>query len=90
MRGITLSLGNLKNKFFQLCFLPSYYSNASPMMNLSSYNLFYQKPSENLGSKQIGFRVAKNKSPKSSSTTVHALDSEEISLESIHPIYNWF
>ena len=70
-----------------LC-LPSYGSNTSPVINLSSGNLFYQEPSEGLSGKQTGLWVAKTES-QSSGTTAHALDPEEIPVDPIHPIYNW-
>lgn len=59
------------------------------MVNLSFCNLIYQELSENLGSKQTGLLVAKTES-QSSSSTAHELDSEEIPVDLIHPIYNWF
>lgn len=59
------------------------------MINLSFCNLIYQEPSEDLGSKQTGLLVAKTES-QSSSMTAHELDSEEIPVDPIHPIYNWF
>lgn len=58
-------------------------------MNLSSCNLSYQEPSENLSSKQIGLWVAKTES-QSPSIIACALDSEGIPVDPVHPTYNGF
>lgn len=57
----------------------------------SSCHFSYQEPlkKKKKGSKQIGLWAAKTES-QSLSTTAQALDSEEIPVDPIHPIYNWF